>query len=141
MSDYIRWDTLHSPFASVIGTNHAPTTDELHQINSLLVHPLHELSRLESEIRHVQTLLDDLLSERQKINAYIEAHTALISPVRQIPQETLAEIFIRCLPTKPPYAIRSLRKAPLILTTICRYWRRVALNTPRLWNTLHFYLP
>ncbi|KAE9409460.1 hypothetical protein BT96DRAFT_1084622 [Gymnopus androsaceus JB14] len=49
----------------------------------------------------VQTLLDSLLSEKQRIETYIQAHTTLLSPMRQIPQETLTEIFIHCLPAEP----------------------------------------
>ena len=48
--------------------------------------------REEPEIKSVQTLLDNILSERQKIGAYIEAHTTLLSRVRQTPQETLAAV-------------------------------------------------
>ncbi|KAE9410788.1 hypothetical protein BT96DRAFT_796966, partial [Gymnopus androsaceus JB14] len=82
-----------------------------------------------------------LLSERQKLQEYIEAHRELASPVRQIPPETLAKTFVQCLPTEPLYPIRNLDEAPLSLTSICRDWRRIALTTPRLWNSLHIYLP
>ncbi|KAE9409467.1 hypothetical protein BT96DRAFT_913051 [Gymnopus androsaceus JB14] len=44
---------------------------------------------------------------KAEIEAYIEAHAALLSSVRQIPQETLAEIFMHFPPTEPPYAVRS----------------------------------
>ncbi|KAE9397862.1 hypothetical protein BT96DRAFT_822742, partial [Gymnopus androsaceus JB14] len=135
------WSTAQSPFASVIGTNHAPSTAELKSLKELLIHPQHELSRMETEIDRVQTLLNSLLSEKQKIKEYIEAHRALASPVRQIPPETLSEIFIQCLPTEPSYPVRDLNEAPLLLTTVCRHWRIVSLNTPLLWNSLHLFLP
>ncbi|KAE9397259.1 hypothetical protein BT96DRAFT_823573, partial [Gymnopus androsaceus JB14] len=131
------WNTEHSPFVSIIGTNHVPSTAELKSLKAHLVHPEIELSRLETEIDRVQTLLSGLLSEKQKLKDYVEAHRALASPVRQIPPETLAEIFVECLPTAPSYPVRSLAEAPLILTIICRDWRRVALTTPRLWASLH----
>ncbi|KAJ3782345.1 hypothetical protein GGU10DRAFT_81937, partial [Lentinula aff. detonsa] len=83
----------------------------------------------------------DLLSQKQSIENYIDAHKSLLSPVRRIPPETLAEIFIHCLPTDSLYAVRNLAEAPLIFTTICHDWRQIALNTPRLWSSLHFFLP
>ncbi|KAE9397883.1 hypothetical protein BT96DRAFT_822765, partial [Gymnopus androsaceus JB14] len=135
------WNTEHSPFASVIGTNHVPSTAELKSLRAHLVHPQFELSRLETEIDRVQTVLGDLLSKKQQIGNYIEAHRALASPVRQIPPETLAEIFVQCLPTEPSYPVRNLNEAPLIFTTVCRQWRIVAIITPRLWNSLHLFLP
>lgn len=135
-------DINASPFASVLGTNHIPSTAELQSLQALLVHPCHELSRLEKEIDRVQTTLLDLLSAKRIVVDYIEAHRALISPVRQIPPETLAEIFVHCLPDSSySYPVRDLNQAPLILTIICRDWRRIALSTPQLWNTLHVYLP
>ncbi|KAE9397875.1 hypothetical protein BT96DRAFT_1020534 [Gymnopus androsaceus JB14] len=135
------WNTEHSPFASVIGTNHVPSTAELKSLQAHLVHPQLELSHLETEIDRAQTVLSNLLSEKRKIGNYIEAHRALASPVRQIPPETLAEIFVQCLPTEPSYPARNLNEAPLIFMTICRHWRSVALTTPLLWNSLHIFLP
>ncbi|KAE9394310.1 hypothetical protein BT96DRAFT_827871, partial [Gymnopus androsaceus JB14] len=144
MSDrqyYSSWNKDHSPFASLIGTNHIPSSAELSMLKALLVQPQLELCQLEAEIDRVQTLLTSLLSEKQKLTDYIGAHRALISPIRQIPTETLAEIFVWCLPTECPYAVRNLNEAPLVFTVISRDWRCIALSTPRLWNSLHIYLP
>ncbi|KAJ3801467.1 hypothetical protein GGU11DRAFT_838067 [Lentinula aff. detonsa] len=135
------WDTVQSPFASVIGTNYVPSTAELEKVKDLLLQPQIELSKVLSEIDRVQAALDDLLLQKQSIEEYIDAHKSLLSPVRRIPPETLAEIFIHCLPTDSLYAVRNLAEAPLIFTTICRDWRQIALNTPQLWSSLHFFLP
>ncbi|KAE9402816.1 hypothetical protein BT96DRAFT_815924, partial [Gymnopus androsaceus JB14] len=96
-----------------------PTTSELERLKALLAHPQHELSSLETEIARVQTPLNGLLAEKQEIANYIEAHRVLISPIRQLPPETLAEIFVQYLPAT--YAVRDLGIAPLNLTTVCRY--------------------
>ncbi|KAJ3710600.1 hypothetical protein DFJ43DRAFT_1108843 [Lentinula guzmanii] len=135
------WDTSRSPFASMIGTNYVPTSSEVNQLQELLA-PFHnELLRLDSEIHHFRTILDGLLQEKQQVERYIEAHKALMSPVQQLPSETLSEIFKWCLPVDPSYAVRNIYQAPLVLTTICRAWRRTAINTPALWSSLHVYLP
>lgn len=135
------WNTELSPFASVIGTNYVASAEELESLQTLLVHPQQELSRLETEIEQIQNVLNDLLSRKRIVLNYLNAHKALASPVRQIPPETLAEIFVHCLPTEHSYATRDLNTAPLLLTTICRDWRRVALTTPRLWDSLHIFIP
>ncbi|KAE9395652.1 hypothetical protein BT96DRAFT_772517, partial [Gymnopus androsaceus JB14] len=126
-----------------LGTNHAPSTNELAELKSLLIVPKHELSRLDSEIARLQGIMDGLSSSRAQIKQYIDAHQSLMSPVRQIPPETLSEIFVWCLPSvdSDTYSVRSLDEAPLILTTICRDWRRIAIQTPLLWPSLHIYHP
>ncbi|KAE9389985.1 hypothetical protein BT96DRAFT_834098, partial [Gymnopus androsaceus JB14] len=95
-------------FASAIGTNHAPSTAELKSLKAHLVPLQLELCRLETEIDPVHSLLTGLLLEKRQVANYIEAHKALASPVRRIPTETLAEIFIQCLPTEPSYTKPSL---------------------------------
>ncbi|KAF9052553.1 hypothetical protein BDP27DRAFT_1195346, partial [Rhodocollybia butyracea] len=123
-----------SPFASVIGTNHVPSPAELDQLKDLLVEPQHELKRMELEISRLQSLLDALLSEKNGVEAYIEAHRTLMSPIRRIPSKTLGEVFMHCLPSDThPFAVRDLKEAPLLITTICQHWRRVAIDTPILW--------
>ncbi|KAF9063820.1 hypothetical protein BDP27DRAFT_1189541, partial [Rhodocollybia butyracea] len=125
----------------MIGTNYIPTAAELDRLKAMLVHPVNKLSSLELDIDHAQASLDALLHEKQRVKSYVDAHRTLLSPVRQIPPETLAEIFVQCLPPDPPYGLRDLTKAPLLLTTICKDWRHIALTTPRLWNSLHIHLP
>ncbi|KAF9058567.1 hypothetical protein BDP27DRAFT_1240619, partial [Rhodocollybia butyracea] len=128
------WDTSSSPFASAIGTNYVPSPAELDQLKNLLVEPQHELKRIQSEISRLQSLLDALLSEKNEVETCIEAHRTLMSPIRQIPSETLGEIFMHCLPSDThPFVVRDLEQAPLLITTICRHWRCVSIDTPMLW--------
>ncbi|KIK66079.1 hypothetical protein GYMLUDRAFT_158763, partial [Collybiopsis luxurians FD-317 M1] len=133
------WNTSDSPFVSLLGTNHIPTRSELGMLKALLIDPELDLSQLEVEIVRLQTVLDRLLLRKRNVEEYIMAHKALASPVRQLPTEILAEIFVQCLPSD--YPVRDPSEAPLLLTRICRGWRRVALDTPWLWRSLHVYLP
>ncbi|KIK62011.1 hypothetical protein GYMLUDRAFT_165325, partial [Collybiopsis luxurians FD-317 M1] len=137
----LTWDTVASPFAPVIGTNYAPSSAELAQLKAVLAEPEQELRRLESEIASVRAALDGLLSKKKTVETYIEAHQTLMSPIRRLPSETLGEIFLRCLPSDSAYGIRSLKHAPLLMTTICRNWRHIAIETPGLWNSIHIYFP
>ncbi|KAF9078022.1 hypothetical protein BDP27DRAFT_1310593 [Rhodocollybia butyracea] len=136
----ISWNLAASPFASVLGTNHVPSSAELSQLKAELVKPLQELGRLESEIGRVKATLNGFLSEKKRVETYIEAHQSLMSPIRQLPSETLAEIFLRCLPSGR-YAVRSLEYAPLLMTSVCRHWRTTAIQNPLLWNSLHIHFP
>ncbi|KAJ3757000.1 hypothetical protein EV360DRAFT_84431 [Lentinula raphanica] len=115
-----------------MGTNHAPSPGQLTDIKALLIEPYLELEHLKLAI--AQALCEE------KINNFIEAHRALLCPARRVPEDVLAEIFVHCLPTDR-HAIRSLQESPLLLTIICRDWRRIAFNSPRLWSSLHIFLP
>jgi len=71
----------------------------------------------------------------------VEENTSLIPavknpPVNHVPFEIMAEIFVQCvfedlsLPIQP-------QNAPLLLLQVSRYWRSVALGTPRLFSSLY----
>ncbi|KAE9388743.1 hypothetical protein BT96DRAFT_835814, partial [Gymnopus androsaceus JB14] len=136
----LSWNLAQSPFSSVIQTNYIPSTEDLVCLEALLTESQLQLAQLESEVAHVQNLLDTLLLRRDNVKAYVEAHRALMSPMRRLPKETLSEIFIRCLP-EDRYAVRSVAEAPLLLTAVSREWRQAAIGTPALWSSLHLYLP
>lgn len=128
-----------SPYAHVLHTNYVPPDSELHEIKAFLLNPETELRRLETELTRIRAILDDLVSEHDKLNNFVDAHKALISPVRRLPPEILQEIFIRCLTTRNSVMHRS--EAPMLLTEVCVEWRRIALSTPALWSTLHLPFP
>jgi hypothetical protein len=54
--------------------------------------------------------------------------------------EILQLIFIECLPADSN-AIIHASEAPLLLTHVCRHWRRIAQGTAELWATLHVCIP
>ncbi|KAJ6594888.1 hypothetical protein B0H19DRAFT_883348, partial [Mycena capillaripes] len=70
---------------------------------------------------------------------YVDAHEALISPVRRLPHDIIQEIFLACLPTRRK-AVMSSSKAPLLLGHVCSGWQTIALSKPMLWSSLHIHL-
>ncbi|KAJ3921069.1 hypothetical protein F5877DRAFT_76581 [Lentinula edodes] len=73
------------------------------------------------------------------------AESSQVSPALQnhrLPVEILTDIFLYCLLTihdvPPP---RLTDQAPLLLVAVCREWRLIVLNTPRLWSSPHFRIP
>ncbi|KAJ7206625.1 hypothetical protein GGX14DRAFT_637722 [Mycena pura] len=69
-----------------------------------------------------------------------ERHRALpyIAPVNQLPVELLSQIFRLSLRRR----VRpSAKRAPLVLTHVCRHWRAVAIRTPELWQCLFLEFP
>ncbi|THU75404.1 hypothetical protein K435DRAFT_617605, partial [Dendrothele bispora CBS 962.96] len=93
----------------------------------LLRAPEQELMQIDAEIAKLQ-------SRRVILDTFVTAHRALLSPVRRIPNEILAEIFVTSLPYSSFYHCpTSVDTTPLKFMSVCKNWRRVALSTPELW--------
>ncbi|KAJ7140571.1 hypothetical protein C8R43DRAFT_830219, partial [Mycena crocata] len=78
----------------------------------------------------------DISARQEQKTRDLAALKAIISSIRRIPPEILAEIFLFCVdPVKlrSDYSIDSPRQPPLLLCHVCALWRAVAVNTPRLW--------
>ncbi|KAJ7762558.1 hypothetical protein B0H16DRAFT_1368759 [Mycena metata] len=131
---------MASPFASRLGTNYCPSDEEIFEIRALLVERRYRLNQLDTQIRDLQKVMDDLKQERDGVSSYVDAHEALISPVRRLPHDIIQEIFVACLPTHRN-CVMSAVEAPVLLGRICTSWRSISLSTPRLWACLHIVEP
>ncbi|KAF8139179.1 hypothetical protein K438DRAFT_1880396 [Mycena galopus ATCC 62051] len=125
-----------SPFANRLNTNYVPSDSEILQIRALLVDPSNELAHIDAQIKEMEFALTQLKEQRGSLERPVDAHKALISPMRHIPQDVLLEIFFSCLPSEHD-ALMDPAEAPLILGRICRHWRSVAYSTPMLWSSIH----
>ncbi|KAJ6580846.1 hypothetical protein B0H19DRAFT_891174, partial [Mycena capillaripes] len=123
---------MSSPFAAQLGTNYCPKEEEIIDIKALLVEPTHRLKGLDKEIAELQKAIDKLATERELLEAFLEGHKALLSPVRRLPLDLIQEIFITCLPTRRN-CVMSASEPPVLLGRICSSWRAISLSTPRLW--------
>lgn len=84
----------------------------------------------------LNTLILELSAKRDAASDDISVYQKVLSPVRTIPSDIWAEIFVRCLPTSHN-SVMALGEAPLILTRICKSWREIAMSTPLLWRSIH----
>ncbi|KAJ7034768.1 hypothetical protein C8F04DRAFT_1101067 [Mycena alexandri] len=131
---------MSSPFASRLGTNYCPQDNEVLEIQCLIQEPLARLKRLDDQIAELQKSIDELTKEHDTIGDYVQAHRALLTPIRRIPLDILQEIFVACLPTHRN-CVMSAKEAPVLLGRICSSWRALSLSTPRLWASLHIAEP
>ena len=75
------------------------------------------------------------LSKKKEVT--VDLCHRILSPLRRLPPEILGEIFLKCKDEASGEPYTTLRKQPpSILSQICRSWRQVAINLPRLWDTL-----
>ncbi|RXW20446.1 hypothetical protein EST38_g5400 [Candolleomyces aberdarensis] len=130
----------NSPVRDMLGTNLIPSNIQVNQIRAFLEAPLNELGALNREVAIAQRVLDALLAKQRKLSGQIEAHQALIHPMRRLPKELLQEVFLHCLPSEH-LPVMSASEAPILLTRICRPWRNLALSTPALWSSIHIPIP
>ncbi|KAJ7617213.1 hypothetical protein FB45DRAFT_727525, partial [Roridomyces roridus] len=124
---------MHSPFSSILHTSAVPSHAECQQIKDLLRVPRQEMARL-------QHLIDEATQRKDELQHFVDAHTALLSSARRLPDDILREIFLACLsPTGNPAFCTD--QSPLLVSQISSAWRRVALSTPRLWASMHIAVP
>ncbi|KAF9006684.1 hypothetical protein BDQ17DRAFT_1352197 [Cyathus striatus] len=129
-----------SPFTNLLHTNFAPSDLEADQIKDFLLESTYQMSNLEDEIVRVQRVLDALKDKFHALSAGVEAHRALLLPIRRLPPDVVCEVFVHCLPSDHN-AVMSSAEAPMLLGRVCRSWRTIALSTPRLWASLHVSVP
>ncbi|KAJ6619994.1 hypothetical protein B0H10DRAFT_1739000, partial [Mycena sp. CBHHK59/15] len=131
---------MDSPFKDRLYTNSVPSDADCQAIRTLLVGPRKAAADLMEEITRVHAMLEKLTQKYDQLNEFIDAHLALVSPVRRLPDDVVQEIFAASLPSNQNTTM-SGAESPLLLCHICRAWRTIALATPRLWTSLHIVAP
>ncbi|KAJ7650757.1 hypothetical protein FB45DRAFT_1018140 [Roridomyces roridus] len=111
-----------SPFQEHLHTNYVPTDAEIDELRA-------DLQQHEAELVRLDALICDLTARRDRIQAHVDPHRALISYPRRLPPDIIGEIFLACLPAEG-YPKLNSREAPLLLGQICGLWRSIALGTP-----------
>ncbi|KAJ6566856.1 hypothetical protein B0H19DRAFT_1138746 [Mycena capillaripes] len=131
---------MHSPFNDMLHTNIAPTDAECRSIRDLLQGPQKDVVDLTEDIARLRFLIDEATRKRDELQQFINAHLALVSPARRLPEDIVREIFMATL-SSTRNSVISPDEAPLLLCQICKSWRTVALTTPRLWASVHIVIP
>ncbi|KAF7335268.1 F-box domain-containing protein [Mycena sanguinolenta] len=108
---------FHSRFTNRLNTNYVPSPSEILEIRALLEGPTEEIARIDAQIEEMELALTQLRDKRALLQRPIDAHRALISPMRLIPQDVLLEIFFSCLPSEHN-ALIDPTEAPLLLGRI-----------------------
>ncbi|KAJ7246750.1 hypothetical protein C8J57DRAFT_1674949 [Mycena rebaudengoi] len=118
----------------LICSNQAPTCAERFQIESGIRSSDVALAEIDEQILKLK-------SQRESISILRAAMQVVLSPVRRLPPEILAEIFLLCRDNDllgwRRYSVLDPRQAPLLLGQICSHWRVVSQTTPCLWDQIH----
>ncbi|KAK0470434.1 putative glycoside hydrolase [Desarmillaria tabescens] len=105
------------------------------------------LTCIEAEITLLAQKLATLTTERDELRRF-EVNEVIELPADQadtystticsLPTELLQDIFSHCLRKHP---VMDAAEAPLLLGRVCRAWRTISLQTPKLWSSLHLVIP
>ncbi|KAJ7073054.1 hypothetical protein C8F01DRAFT_1362266 [Mycena amicta] len=126
---------LASPFIDILHTNVVPSEAQCDEIRAYLQKPLRtKEAKADEEVSRLEKLLATAIQTREALRELVNAHVALISPMRRVPDDILRVVFLAVNDLEPPTLHPKF--APMILSHICQRWRQVALSTPRLWAAI-----
>ncbi|KAJ7623877.1 hypothetical protein DFH06DRAFT_1008774, partial [Mycena polygramma] len=122
----------------LLHTNHPPSDHQARKIYGFLELETKTLSEIEVSLLKLRLVISNLEYQQQRLEKSIATWKRVISPVRSLPPEILAEIFLRCRQnsaasiTDARYICHT-REAPIVLTHISSRWRSISLSIPHLW--------
>ena len=98
---------------------------------------------VENEIMRLRRSLTELENYRGQLYESITRHQAILSPIRKLPAEILAEIFLHAADDSNVVWPRKNGEVetPLLLGKICSYWRTLTHALPQLWSKIRLDIP
>ena len=133
-----------SPVRHLMKSNIAPSDSEINTIRALITNAEGRIKELHPCCPLRNQASQTTASKRLK---FIEAHKAILSPVRLLPTEILEEIFFYYADSvkaryQSPYACckEKIAGMPWRLGHICHRWRKVALSLASLWDDIPKYV-
>ncbi|KAJ6530820.1 hypothetical protein DFH09DRAFT_1370669 [Mycena vulgaris] len=121
----------------LLATNAPPDHTETAFIKKTVSKNAARLADVMGEISRLRIRLEQLEDERASLSRSHAQHKVILSPLRRIPPEDLAEIFSWTLPSVRHVRSRralNVADSPWVLTHTSGCWRAVALSTPSLWS-------
>ncbi|KAJ7491746.1 hypothetical protein B0H11DRAFT_1718714, partial [Mycena galericulata] len=96
----------------------------------------------DDEILRLCAQLSTLESDRAALQAYHIAYRIILAPIRRLPTEVVAGIFVLCADSFCPLRIADYQisrlgpRAPFILSEVCSRWHDMVAGKPLLWNII-----
>ncbi|KAJ7467774.1 hypothetical protein B0H11DRAFT_47263 [Mycena galericulata] len=120
---------------TLLHSNMPPELSEVPFIQSTIANTDAYLTRLRLGDAGIQQLEE----EHASLSTYLAQNKAILSPLRRMPPEILAEIFVWTLPSFADASLRdvfNINDSPWVLTHISSHWRAVSISTPALWSLI-----
>jgi hypothetical protein len=116
-----------------------PSPAEARQLRTAVAHQENSIHALNGRIAHLEGQLRLLRAQRTSLLESSTVKKALLAPIRKLAPETLGEIFELCSSSSATPGVRRIitpDSVPILMGSVCRKWRRVALGTPQLWTSI-----
>jgi hypothetical protein len=142
--------------AQILANLRAKEVDSLEQLmlqlpvaNTVQSDAHHAVEAAERELAYRKRISDEaaqskwaLTTNIQSLAERILSYELILSPLRQLPDEILAEIFLTVHASQvaaydddqSKTTTTRIVDSPIVLSHVSNQWRRVALTTPRLWS-------
>ncbi|KAK0436235.1 hypothetical protein EV421DRAFT_1716074, partial [Armillaria borealis] len=119
----------------LLKSNTPPLPAEHVQLESAIGKGQECLDGLEERIAQAWATLEVLFDERRRVKRTIESYRTIVRPILRVPEDIIREVFLTCLAISGNVVdtLSGWQFAPLVLSQVCRDWRRIALSTSRLW--------
>ncbi|KAF8801173.1 hypothetical protein BYT27DRAFT_7198479 [Phlegmacium glaucopus] len=122
--------SLHSRFV--------PTAEDEISIQKNIQQIKSTVESVDDEITRLRRSLTELEDYRDQLYDNLMRHQAVLSPIRKVPPEILAEIFLHASEGSSVVWPRQNGdvEMPMLLGRICSFWRTITLSLPLLWSNI-----
>ncbi|KAJ7466020.1 hypothetical protein FB451DRAFT_1041286, partial [Mycena latifolia] len=131
----------YSPALRLLYTNDPRVDHQVAEITNSLDIARTLKSSLSDQITEIRMNLMRLEREELHASRHIERCVFALAPVRRVPLEILAHIFLCYTNLLGKVESVEVKNGVWILGHICSYWRAVALSTPDLWTSFRSLSP
>ncbi|KAJ2919724.1 hypothetical protein MD484_g693, partial [Candolleomyces efflorescens] len=133
---------MDSPFSEYLDSDYIPSDAETPLIKALIQQKLDAISSIDEEIKDIEDSLGALRAQRKASKIFVRKHRALIAPIKLLPSDILSTIFLACLPAVERLeASMTWINPAVVVSHVCRHWRRLAFDTPLLWSRIRLVIP
>ncbi|KAJ8695909.1 hypothetical protein PTI98_005820 [Pleurotus ostreatus] len=94
------------------------------------------LTLLEAELQAAESYIVHVREARRKVQEHLSQHKTILAPIRRIPSEILAEIFVATIDDTTLCDPLDYDEMPWLLGRVCHSWRMVTESTPKLWSRI-----
>ncbi|KAJ7645905.1 hypothetical protein DFH06DRAFT_579524 [Mycena polygramma] len=132
----------------LLRSNEPPTRIQASHCQEIVLSSPGELEQYDAAILRMKNIVDKMEHERALLHHYSHLCRCILSPIRQLPSEILAEIFSFFLAEIPdwPYGseegseeeelMRVANIDLLRISKVCLRWHHLVMGTPSLWSVI-----
>ncbi|KAJ7645909.1 hypothetical protein DFH06DRAFT_1210682 [Mycena polygramma] len=140
--------TAYTELRKLLRSNEPPTRIQASHCQEIVQSSPGELEQYDAEILRMKTIVDKMEHERALLHHYSRLCRCVLSPIRQLPSEILAEIFSFFSPEIPdwPYGseegseeeeLERVANIDLLrISKVCLRWHQLVMGTPSLWSVI-----